>query len=176
MLKPFYDTHITLQTLSHHPTKILFELLQAEGCQQFEITKDKEVNATCCHGMRYLKHSHIECFTEDRTVLVHDVILASGEDLNPAMAARRASFAALDALEGDPEFMTRTCDCRTHQSHKKLRRKTEFEKALEKAISKIDGEDIAKDDLEVTLEDDADKFDLATQVNSEVPNTTNVTE
>jgi endoribonuclease Dicer len=80
------------------------------------------------------------------------------------VAARRASFSALDALEGDPEFMTRTCDCRTHQSHKKLRKKTEFEKALEQAMSKTGGEE---NDLEVTLEEDADKIDIATEV--EVP-------
>ena len=40
VLKPFYDQHITLQTLSHHPTKILFELFQSQGCQEFEIIKD----------------------------------------------------------------------------------------------------------------------------------------
>lgn len=39
ILKPFYDKHITLQTLSHHPTKILFELFQAQGCSQFEIIR-----------------------------------------------------------------------------------------------------------------------------------------
>src|SRR5260221_10139846 len=77
-----------------------------------------------------------------RVVVVHDVILASGDDVSPSTAARRASFFALDALEGDPEFMTRTCDCRTHQSHKKPRKKTEFEKALEKAMSKPNEESI----------------------------------
>lgn len=50
VLKPFFDTHITLQTLSHHPTKILFELLQAQGCQHFELAKDKDDSITRCHG------------------------------------------------------------------------------------------------------------------------------
>jgi len=40
ILRPFYDKHITLKTLSHHPTKILFELFQSRGCQVFEITKE----------------------------------------------------------------------------------------------------------------------------------------
>lgn len=53
VLKPFYDKHITLQTLSHHPTKILFELLQAQGCQQFELTKDKDETITRCHGTSF---------------------------------------------------------------------------------------------------------------------------
>lgn len=81
-------------------------------------------------------------------MIVHGVILASGDDVNPTTAARRASFSALDALEGDPDFMTQNCDCRTHQSHKKPRKKTEFEKALEKAMSKPNEENIC-DDAEV---------------------------
>ena len=39
ILAPFYDRHITLHTLSHHPTKVLFELLQSQGCQNFELVK-----------------------------------------------------------------------------------------------------------------------------------------
>ena len=50
LLKPFYDRHITLTTLSHHPTKALFELFQAQGCQQFRILKEKDENITRCHG------------------------------------------------------------------------------------------------------------------------------
>jgi endoribonuclease Dicer len=49
-----------------------------------------------------------------RTVIVHEVILASAADATATFAARRASLYALDALEGDAEFLTRTCDCRTH--------------------------------------------------------------
>lgn len=56
VLKPFYDRHVTLKTLSHHPTKILFELLQAQGCQQFEILKEKdeEQQLTCCNGTHFI--------------------------------------------------------------------------------------------------------------------------
>jgi len=46
-----------------------------------------------------------------------------------------ASLLALDALEGDADFMTRTCDCRTHLTHKKLRNKSDFERALEEAFA-----------------------------------------
>lgn len=56
VLKPFYDKHITLQTLSHHPTKILFELFQAQGCHLFEISKENNAEKTLCHG-EALKHS-----------------------------------------------------------------------------------------------------------------------
>jgi len=52
ILEPFYDQHITIKTLSHHPTKILFEIMQAQGCQQFSIEKEKqdENRGTRCDG------------------------------------------------------------------------------------------------------------------------------
>jgi endoribonuclease Dicer len=52
ILRPFYDRHITLKTLSHHPTKILFELFQAQGCQEFQIVKEKDQtqSLTRCDG------------------------------------------------------------------------------------------------------------------------------
>ncbi|KAJ7507711.1 hypothetical protein B0H11DRAFT_1968259 [Mycena galericulata] len=92
-LKPFYDKHITLKTLAHHPTKTLFELIQAQKCQKFQFLKEKAPDETYCH------------------VLVHEVILASGQGPSIALAARSASWCALDALEGDTEFFLRTCDC-----------------------------------------------------------------
>ncbi|KAG1747650.1 hypothetical protein EDB19DRAFT_2037012 [Suillus lakei] len=61
IIEPFYDQHITVETLSHHPTKILFEIMQAQGCQHFFIEKE-ELGGT--HGTR--------C-----DVTVHDIILAS---------------------------------------------------------------------------------------------------
>jgi len=52
-------------------------------------------------------------------VIVHDVVLASALDTTSAFAARRASESALDALEGDAQFLTCTCDCRTHAQARK---------------------------------------------------------
>lgn len=40
MFKPFYEHHIHLHTLAQHPTKSLYELLQAEGCQQHSMRKN----------------------------------------------------------------------------------------------------------------------------------------
>jgi endoribonuclease Dicer len=51
--------------------------------------------------------------------VVHNVILAEGMDGSPTFASRRASFEALDALEGDPQFMTRLCDCRARAEQRK---------------------------------------------------------
>ncbi|KAJ6599151.1 hypothetical protein DFH09DRAFT_1243597 [Mycena vulgaris] len=99
VLKPFYDKHITLKTVAHHPTKVLFELIQRYQCQKFRIVKEQMDDETCCH------------------VLVHDVILASGGGPSVSLAARNASLCALDALEGDAEFF-RICDCPKHEDAK----------------------------------------------------------
>ena len=55
--------------------------------------------------------------TDGRTtqVIVHDTILASAVDLVPATARRMAALFALDALEGDLQFMSKTCNCRANK-------------------------------------------------------------
>ncbi|KAI0321813.1 hypothetical protein OF83DRAFT_1097304 [Amylostereum chailletii] len=108
VLMPFYDAHITLKTLAHHPTKILFELFQAQGCQSFEMVRTHE-------GKNVLK---TQC-----DVIIHDIVLASATDATSAQAAKQASLFALDALEGDPGFMTRTCDCRAQTQARKAQKK-----------------------------------------------------
>ncbi|KAJ8523549.1 hypothetical protein ONZ45_g63 [Pleurotus djamor] len=95
VLKPFFDTYITLQTLSLHPTKTLLEMVQAQGCQHFELEKDNDGKLARC------------------SIIVHDVVLVDAQDTTVAAAARRASSAAIDVLEGDPGFLARTCDCRS---------------------------------------------------------------
>ena len=46
-------------------------------------------------------------------MIIHEVVLTSATDTTSAFSARWGSEFALDALEGDADFMTRTCDCRT---------------------------------------------------------------
>ncbi|KAI0269161.1 hypothetical protein BC834DRAFT_820033 [Gloeopeniophorella convolvens] len=122
ILKPFYDKHITLRTLSHHPTKTLFEILQAHGCQQFEVTRDYESNEEFGHGMR--------C-----DVVVHEVILASATGPSAISASKWAAVFALDAIEGDPDFITRTCDCRAKTLAKKAHKK-----ALKQMLASLEGQ------------------------------------
>ncbi|KAF8332689.1 uncharacterized protein EI90DRAFT_3145368 [Cantharellus anzutake] len=117
LLKPFYDKHITLRTLSHHPTKLLFELFQTQGCQNFEIIRENDVPAAKDGG------PNSGCSGQPLPpVVFHDIILASAVDSTVQLASRRASFLALDALEGDPEFLARTCDCRSAQGTSKSKR------------------------------------------------------
>lgn len=50
---------------------------------------------------------------------MHDIVLSAATDVSAPIAARRACYYALDALEGDPTFMNRTCDCRGSKQTKK---------------------------------------------------------
>lgn len=59
------------------------------------------------------------------TVLVHDVVLTSATDVSATAAARRASDLALDAIEGDNLFMSRTCDCRMQNLARKAAKKAQ---------------------------------------------------
>ncbi|KAG9317557.1 hypothetical protein JVU11DRAFT_1764 [Chiua virens] len=103
VLEPFYDRHITLKTLSHHPTKILFEMLQSHGCQQFELVKERNDST---------QQTRCDC-------VIHQITLASAMGSTAQTAGRAASELALDALQCKPEFLSRTCDCReTGQSNK----------------------------------------------------------
>ena len=92
-------------------------------------------------------------------VVVHEVILASGEDTTHVFAARLAALFALDALEGDADFMTRTCDCRAHINHKKARKKSAFEQALENALK--NGE------MDVNLDSKDDEMEVETETPEE---------
>lgn len=56
-------------------------------------------------------------------MVIHDVTLASAAGPTAAYAAKRAAVYALDAIEGDAEFITRTCDCRAKTQAKKAHKK-----------------------------------------------------
>ncbi|KAG6918930.1 hypothetical protein DXG01_010585 [Tephrocybe rancida] len=129
LLKPFYDKHITLKTLSHHPTKLLFELFQSQGCRRFTVQNDGKGKKTTPNIVQ---------------VVVHDITLASAEDPDPGLAARRASLFALDALEGDPGFFARTCDCRINTMAK--------DKGPSRSAEQMEAEDNESEDGRVANE------------------------
>ena len=56
-------------------------------------------------------------------MVIHEVTLASAVGSTAAYAAKRAAVFALDAIEGDPEFITRNCDCRAKAQAKKAHKK-----------------------------------------------------
>ncbi|KAJ8501426.1 hypothetical protein ONZ51_g579 [Trametes cubensis] len=103
VFKPFMDAHVRLQTLSANPKVTLLELLQAEGCQQHAVIKIPQD--------RQNAPVHME-------VHIHGQVVASATDLSAAIATRKVSLAALDALTNDPELLARICDCGSGESKK----------------------------------------------------------
>ena len=79
-------------------------------------------------------------------MVIHDVILTSAAGPSAVYAAKRAAVYALDAMEGDPDFITRTCDCRAKTQAKKANKKAlkqmlaslqdpcEYQQPLKKAV------------------------------------------
>lgn len=123
---PFFDKHISLQTVAHHPTAILFEMLQKQGCQLFGLTKQvdwDEEGTMACDGRFLFLYLMSVSLIVPLIVVVHDVVLSRGIDTTISKAARLASLQALDALEGDPGFVRRTCDCRIVAQVRKAQRK-----------------------------------------------------
>ncbi|KAJ7667934.1 hypothetical protein DFH06DRAFT_1183971 [Mycena polygramma] len=90
VLKPFYNKHITLKTVAHHPTKILFE---AHPSSQM---------------------SKVPASEREKGIQV-DLTLAPRSLSNPLSVGTRQTRpgCALDALEGDADFL-RICDCPKH--------------------------------------------------------------
>lgn len=55
LLKPFFERHITLETMTQHPTQILFERVHAIGCRSVGTIKKEEFGRYECAGMSYDK-------------------------------------------------------------------------------------------------------------------------
>ncbi len=55
---------------------------------------------------------------------MHDFVLSSATVTSASTAARRASVMALDAIEGDPGFLPRTCNCRANNTVKRRAKKS----------------------------------------------------
>lgn len=84
-------------------------------------------------------------------MVVHDVILASAEDTTQVAAARISSIFALDALEGDADFMKRVCDCRASNVKSRKRnieetlKETLLEGTAENAVDSVVEDATAKE-------------------------------
>jgi endoribonuclease Dicer len=86
-------------------------------------------------------------------VVIHDIILAGAVGATAAFATKQAAVYALDAIEGDPDFIARTCDCRAKtqakKAHKKalkqmlasLQEQSEDQQAVENALTILDGDE-----------------------------------
>nr|GAT54023.1 predicted protein [Mycena chlorophos] len=92
LLRPFFTRNLSTSAIAHHPSKLLQERIQGNKCHNFELVKKKTSLSAQCE------------------VVVHDVVLATGEGVSTALATRQACWRALDALDGDPGFL-KICDC-----------------------------------------------------------------
>lgn len=125
-LRPFFDRHIRLQTLSDHPNMTLTELFHAGGCQQHNVAKDADGSTVRYDGeSRQAVIDNEVVLTIFYLVLVHGAVLASAADPISNVALRKAAMAALDALADDPGFITRVCDCRATRKSNKAQKKAD---------------------------------------------------
>ncbi|CAK5262729.1 unnamed protein product [Mycena citricolor] len=87
VLKPFYDKHITLNTLPKHPMETLADIVRAQKCLDLE--------------MRVRRR--------DSAKAIHSVVLGSGSAGRTSVATRNACCEAISALEKDPDYIRRAC-------------------------------------------------------------------
>lgn len=136
VLRPFFDKHITLQTLTEHPTKTLFELVQAHGCQAMKITRDNvKSGVTRCSGKLQTFLTRASGNNSPRfAVIIHEEVVASDEGPTPTSAARSVSMLALEAIKEDTNVLWKICDCRSRAKDKNAWMAQGFNKALSSLI------------------------------------------
>ena len=157
--KPFIEAHVRLQTLSGNPKTTLLEFLQAEGCMNNSVGKrpaEKQnqpvhMEGKCCGDCADRCTSTDVAFA---LVVVHGQVIASAVDPSNTIATRRAALAALDFLANNPDFLSRTCNCKTSAAEqKKAPAKTETEptpkKKNEEEASEAEVEDLMDAEEEV---------------------------
>ncbi|EJD53820.1 ribonuclease III [Auricularia subglabra TFB-10046 SS5] len=125
VLRLFYDEHIRLSSCSSHPTTTLFKMLESRSCQRFEMEKTTQKAAAYHIDGKLSLTSAFQDYSDCAVVVIHDTVLASATGSNKGAAARKASFEALLALERDPGFLVRTCDCRATLASKKQAKQAE---------------------------------------------------
>ena len=86
-------------------------------------------------------------------MVIHDVILASASGPSAASASKQAAVYALDAIEGDADFIARTCDCRAKTQAKRANKKalkqmlaslqdqSEDQQLVKKTSTAVDGDE-----------------------------------
>ncbi|KAG9045153.1 hypothetical protein FS837_006952 [Tulasnella sp. UAMH 9824] len=96
VLKPFFDRYGRLDSTGEHPANALSVVFQKRKCEFFR-------NSIQDNSIRGVK-------TFTRSVVVHDVVLVELDGPDAATTSFTAAQLALDALEGDPDFLS-ICDC-----------------------------------------------------------------
>lgn len=96
-IKPFYQQYISFEEL---PENVLRGRMISHACRGFQISSE---NGEFRGELNGFGDWPFDFFT----VLVHDVILANAKERVSVI------YQALDALDGDPTFLPRNCNCGT---------------------------------------------------------------
>ncbi|RPD61964.1 hypothetical protein L226DRAFT_463450 [Lentinus tigrinus ALCF2SS1-7] len=131
--KPFIEAHIRLQTLSGNPKTTLLEFLQAEGCVNNAVVKRP--------AEKQNQLVHME-------VVVHGQVIASVVDASNAVSTRKATLGALDFLANHPDFLSRTCNCKTAAADQKKTPAKKEKEPAEKPASKKEEDEASEAEVE----------------------------
>ncbi|EJT97649.1 ribonuclease III [Dacryopinax primogenitus] len=129
LFKPFFMKRVSLNTLSQHPTSLLFALLQQRGCHRFELTKTRAETDLL---------TEVQC-----DFVLHGKVLATSIHSSSAGASRRASAMALELIQTQPELLDKLCSCT------KIRNESEAQQPPSDPIPVEEEEEdlLAKEDL-----------------------------
>ena len=127
-------------------------MVASNSKSRVSLSQRKNFRMELCVVVRLVLHG-LDFTDKFLSVVVHDVTLASAVGPTAAYAAKRAAVYALDAIEGDAEFITRTCDCRAKtqakKAHKKalkqmlasLQEQNDDQEAVERALTLLNGDE-----------------------------------
>ncbi|KAG8926333.1 hypothetical protein FRC01_008984, partial [Tulasnella sp. 417] len=96
VLKPFFDRYSRPDSTGEHPANALSVVFQKRKCEWFRNSIQENNNK----GVK----------TYTRSVVIHDVVLVELDGPDAAITSFTAAQMALDALAGDPGFLS-VCDC-----------------------------------------------------------------
>ncbi|KAG8979146.1 hypothetical protein FRC05_009356 [Tulasnella sp. 425] len=96
VLKPFFDRYSRPDSTGEHPANALSVVFQKRKCESFRNSLQENI----ARGVK----------SYTRSVIIHDVVLVELSGPDAATTSFTTAQMALDALEGDPDFLS-LCDC-----------------------------------------------------------------
>lgn len=80
-------------------------------------------------------------------MVVHGQVIASAIDSSNAISTRRAALAGLDFLANNPDFLVRTCNCKTMGQNKSPTKEKEKEPPVSPPAKEEDSSEAEVEDL-----------------------------
>lgn len=150
VLKPFFDRFGRPDSTGDHPSNALSVVFQKRKCEGFRNSIQENMN----RGVK----------TYTRSVVIHDVVLVELDGPDAAATSFTAAQMALDALEGDPGFLS-VCDCmeriaeRRQTAHaNKYERRNTARMAEERDVAEVDVADMNGDFGQCCFNDERTSF------------------